>query len=73
MVSEGVEARKLGVDGRCEHEGIEGGPEVLEVGDPHGVRLGAGLDTLEGGLGAVVDAADPGPHPGLADELHGRQ
>ena len=50
MVGEGVQARELGVDGLGEREGVEGGPQVLEVGHPHRLGLGAGLDALEGRL-----------------------
>jgi hypothetical protein len=43
-MGEGRQARELDVDGLGEREGVEGGPEVLEVGHPHGYGLGAGLD-----------------------------
>ena len=72
-MGEGGQACELAVDGLGEREGGEGGPEVREVGHSHGNRLGASLDARERGLGAIVDTADPGPHPGFADELHGRQ
>ena len=73
MMGEGGQACELDVDGLGECEGVEGGPEVLGVGHPHWHSLGAGLDAIERGLGAIVDTADPGPHPGFADERHGRQ
>ena len=70
---EGGQPAQLLVDGLGEREGVEGGPEVLEVSHAHRHGLRAGLDTLEGGLGAIVHAMDPSPHPGFADKLHGRQ
>jgi len=73
VVGEGGQARELEVDGLGEREGVEGGPEVLEVGHSHGNSLGAGLDALEGRLRTVVHAMDPGTDALLADELHGRQ
>ena len=70
---EGGQPAQMLVDGLRKREGVEGGPEVLEVGHPHRHGLGAGLDALERGLGAIVHAADAGPHPGFAEEFHRRQ
>jgi hypothetical protein len=43
-MGEGRQKRALDVDGLGEREGVEGGPEVLEVGHAHGHGLGAGRD-----------------------------
>ena len=73
VMREGGQPAQLLVDGLREGEWIEPRPEGRELGDLRRVGLGARLDALEGGLGAIVHAADAGPHPGFADELHGRQ
>lgn len=40
-------------------EGVQAVAERLELGDLDGIGLEAGLDPLQGGLGAVVEP----PHP----------
>ena len=72
-MGESGQTRELDVDGLGERERVEGGPEVLEVGHAHRIGLGAGLDALEGRLGAIVHAVDPGAHALLAEQLHGRE
>ena len=69
VVREGVQPGEVLVDGLRERERIELRLERREVGHLQRIGLRAALDALEGGLGAVVRAANPRPDADLAHEL----